>query len=52
MRRPLTLTRRSDGSFFAREQPDRLAGLFRDYQSWLTTQVWYQFETAEPDQVN
>lgn len=26
--------------------------IFRDYQSWLTTQAWYQFETAQPDQIS
>lgn len=41
------------GEFFdAREQPYGLVGNFRDYKSWLTTQAWYQFETAEPDQIN
>ncbi|MFC9243916.1 hypothetical protein ACFT7S_07660 [Streptomyces sp. NPDC057136] len=41
------------GEFFdAREQPYVLADIFRDYQSWLTNQAWYQFETAEPDQIN
>ncbi|MEN8649134.1 hypothetical protein ABCR94_00405 [Streptomyces sp. 21So2-11] len=41
------------GEFFdTREQPDGLANIFRNYQEWLTTQTWYQFDTAEPDQVN
>ncbi|MET9093480.1 hypothetical protein ABZX72_15460 [Streptomyces cyaneofuscatus] len=30
------------GEFFtAREQPDGLAQIFRNYQSWATTQDWY-----------
>ncbi|MCX5497935.1 TniQ family protein [Streptomyces sp. NBC_00053] len=40
------------GEFFdAREQPNGLAKIFRDYQEWLTTQAWHQFGTAEPDQI-
>lgn len=35
-----------------REQPDSLARIFRDYQSWLNTQSWYHFETAGTDQIN
>ena len=31
---------------------DLQCGFFRDCQSWLTTQAWYQFATAEPDQIN
>jgi hypothetical protein len=38
--------------FDAREQPDGLGKIFKSYQSWLTTQAWYQFETAEPDHIN
>lgn len=41
------------GEFFdARKQSDGLGRIFRDYQSWLTTQTWYQFETTEPDQIS
>lgn len=41
------------GEFFdTREKLYGLAGIFRDDQSWLTTQAWYQFETAEPDQIS
>ncbi|MFE0133328.1 hypothetical protein ACFWY6_17420 [Streptomyces sp. NPDC059037] len=41
------------GEFFdAREQPNGLAEIFKDYQEWLTTQAWHQFGTAEPDQIN
>ncbi|MBD0673585.1 hypothetical protein BU198_23435 [Streptomyces sp. CBMA156] len=38
--------------FDAREQPDSLARIFGDYQSWLTAQPWFRFETAPPDQIN
>lgn len=38
--------------FDQREQPDGLSTIFKDYQSWLTTQAWYQFETVETDQIN
>jgi hypothetical protein len=38
--------------FDAREQPDGLGKIFKSHQSWLTTQAWYQFETAEPDHIN
>lgn len=49
----VTTLHRLLGEFFdAREQSDGLARIFRDYQSWLTTQAWYQFETAEPDQIS
>ncbi|WP_190145708.1 hypothetical protein [Streptomyces glebosus] len=48
----VTALHRLLGEFFdAREQTDGLGRIFRDYQSWLTTQAWYQFETAEPDQI-
>ncbi|MDH6129307.1 hypothetical protein [Kitasatospora sp. GP82] len=48
----ITLHRLLAEFFDAREQPDSLARIFRDYQSWLTTRPWYQFETASPDQIN
>ena len=49
----LTTLHRLLGEYFnTREQPDGLGRIFRDYQSWLTTQAWYQFETAEPDQTS
>lgn len=49
----VTALHRLLGEFFdARAQPDGLGRIFRDYQSWLTTQAWYQFEAAEPDQIN
>ncbi|MFJ9822649.1 hypothetical protein ACIRU3_47250 [Streptomyces sp. NPDC101151] len=39
------------GEFFtAREQPDGLARIFRDYQSWAITQDWYHLAEAA-DQV-
>lgn len=48
----VTTLHRLLGDFFdARAQPDGLGRIFRDYQSWLTTQAWHQFETAEPDQI-
>jgi hypothetical protein len=41
------------GEFFDdREQPDGLPTIFKNYQRWLSTQAWYQFETAETDQIN
>ncbi|WP_020557360.1 hypothetical protein [Embleya scabrispora] len=39
------------GFFDTREQPNGLALIFRNYQSWLTTQAWYQFEVG-PSQIN
>jgi hypothetical protein len=42
------------GEFFTtREQPDGLARIFRDYQSWAITQDWYHLEetTAETDRL-
>ncbi|MFP1624188.1 hypothetical protein ACLB9X_03005 [Streptomyces sp. 5K101] len=38
--------------FDQREQTDGLATIFKDYQSWLTTQAWYQFETPQANQIN
>ncbi len=47
----VTALQRLLGEFFnVREPPDGLGRSFRDHQSWLTTQAWYQFETAKPDQ--
>ncbi|CAL9429356.1 hypothetical protein ACPZ13_05355 [Streptomyces sp. IPPR8] len=39
------------GEFFtAREQPDGLAQIFRNYQSWAITQDWYHLaEAADQD---
>jgi hypothetical protein len=39
------------GEFFtAREQPDGLARIFRNYQSWTITQDWYHLtEAADQD---
>ncbi|TKA10942.1 TniQ family protein [Actinacidiphila oryziradicis] len=48
----ITLYRLLSEFFHARERPDGLARIFRDYQAWLTTQAWYQFETTEPNQIN
>ncbi|MFG2525610.1 hypothetical protein [Streptomyces sp. NPDC048527] len=40
----VTALHRFLGEFFdAREQSDGLGRIFRDYQSWLTTQAWYQW---------
>lgn len=33
--------------FDQREQPDGLAVIFKNYQSWLANQAWYQFETNQ-----
>ncbi|MET9463984.1 hypothetical protein ABZY44_04000 [Streptomyces sp. NPDC006544] len=30
---------------------DSLARIFRDYQSWLIAQTWYQLEARSPDQI-
>src|SRR5947209_5961821 len=49
--RPLPLAGRSE-FLDQREQPDGLAKIFRDYQSWLKTQSWYHSETAGTDQTN
>ncbi|MCA1221896.1 TniQ family protein [Streptomyces sp. 8L] len=38
--------------FNTREQPGGLSQIFRDYQTWLTTQARSQSETAEPDQIS
>ncbi|MBT2489434.1 hypothetical protein J7E96_13060 [Streptomyces sp. ISL-96] len=41
------------GEFFGdREQPDGLPTISKNYQRWLSTQAWYQFETAETDQIS
>jgi hypothetical protein len=32
-----------------REQPNGLAKIFKDHQTWLNTQAWYHFETPSPD---
>ncbi|MFI1703094.1 hypothetical protein [Streptomyces griseoruber] len=37
--------------FDLREQPDGLAVIFKNHQSWLANQAWRQFETPEPNQV-
>jgi hypothetical protein len=46
----ITLYRLLGDFFTIREQPDGLARIFRDYQSWKITQDWYQLEVAEPVQ--
>ncbi|WP_165683514.1 hypothetical protein [Streptomyces sp. KO7888] len=48
----ITLHRLLAEFFDAREQSDSLAQIFRDYQSWLTAQTWYQLEAMSPDQIN
>ncbi|WP_392839622.1 hypothetical protein [Streptomyces sp. LN500] len=48
----ITLQRLLAEFFDTREQSDGLVRIFRDYQSWLTTQTWYQHEAASPDQIN
>ncbi|MCX4851301.1 hypothetical protein [Streptomyces sp. NBC_00893] len=47
----ITLHRLLAEPFDAREQPDSIAKIFRDYRSWLTTRPWFQFETASSDQI-
>jgi hypothetical protein len=45
----ITLHRLLGDFFTAREQPDGLGGIFRDYQSWKITQDWYQLSSdVEP----
>ncbi|GAA2540667.1 hypothetical protein ACFW2V_30650 [Streptomyces sp. NPDC058947] len=39
------------GEFFDECERDGVGRIFRDFQSWLTPQAWYQFATAEPDQI-
>ncbi|MFL9655104.1 TniQ family protein [Streptomyces sp. PB17] len=46
----ITLHRLLAEFFDAREHPDSLAKIFRDYQSWPTTRPWS--ETASLDQIN
>ena len=44
----VTTLHRLIGEFFTtREQPDGLARIFRDYQSWAVTQDWYHLEEAK-----
>lgn len=43
-----TLHRLLRDFFTIRERPDGLASIFRDYQSWMVTQDWYQLDAAEP----
>jgi hypothetical protein len=42
----ITLHRLLAEFFDAREHPDSLARIFRDYQSWLTAQTWYRLEAT------
>ncbi|WP_331769379.1 hypothetical protein OG948_37005 (plasmid) [Embleya sp. NBC_00888] len=43
----ITLYRLLGDFFTTRGQPDGLAGIFRDYQSWMVTRDWYPLEAAE-----